>query len=85
MLRPSPRIIRSTWHPSTGTQRGHNPENYGTPRVRINLHAAACRTRTGSLRTETDDEEMHDEASVAAIGRPAHIDSARKSKAVRRA
>ena len=39
----------------------------------------------GSLRTVEDDEEMRDEASVAAIGRRAHIDSARKSKALKKA
>ncbi len=38
----------------------------------------------GSLRTAEDDEEMRDEASVAAIGRRAHIDSARKSKTVKK-
>jgi DNA invertase Pin-like site-specific DNA recombinase len=34
------------------------------------------------LRTAEDDEELRDEASVAAIGRRAHIDSQRKSKSV---
>jgi site-specific DNA recombinase len=34
------------------------------------------------LRTVEDDEELRDEASVAAIGRRAYIDSRRKSKAV---
>jgi DNA invertase Pin-like site-specific DNA recombinase len=34
------------------------------------------------LRTVEDDEELRDEASVAAIGRRAHIDSRRKSKTV---
>lgn len=36
------------------------------------------------LRTVEDDEELRDEASVAAIGRRAHIDSARKSKSVKK-
>jgi site-specific DNA recombinase len=36
------------------------------------------------LRTVEDDEELRDEAAVAAIGRRAHLDSARKSKAVRK-
>jgi hypothetical protein len=36
------------------------------------------------LRTVEDDAEMRDEASVAAVGRRAHIDSARKSKAVKK-
>jgi site-specific DNA recombinase len=36
------------------------------------------------LRTVEDDEELRDEASVAAIGRRAHIDSRRKSKSVRK-
>jgi DNA invertase Pin-like site-specific DNA recombinase len=34
------------------------------------------------LRTVEDDEELRDEASVAAIGRRAHIDSKRKAKSV---
>jgi len=36
------------------------------------------------LRTCEDDEDLRDEASVAAIGRRAHIDSVRKSKSVRK-
>lgn len=36
------------------------------------------------LRTAEDDEELRDEASVAAIGRRAHIDSKRKSKSVKK-
>ena len=36
------------------------------------------------LRTVEDDEELRDGASIAAIGRRAHIDSERKSKAVRK-
>src|SRR4051794_12652885 len=39
---------------------------------RLNVH----------LRTVEDDAELRDEAAVAAIGRRAHIDSRRKSKAV---
>jgi site-specific DNA recombinase len=39
---------------------------------RLNVH----------LRTVEDDEELRDEASVAAVGRRAHIDSRRKSKSV---
>jgi hypothetical protein len=41
---------------------------------RLNVH----------LRTVEDDEELRDEASVAAIGRRAHIDSRRKGTAVAR-
>jgi DNA invertase Pin-like site-specific DNA recombinase len=41
---------------------------------RVNVH----------LRTVEDDEEMRDEASVAAIGRRAYIDSRRKSKSVKK-
>ena len=36
------------------------------------------------LRTVEDDEELRDEAAVAAVGRRAHIDSARKSKSVKK-
>jgi DNA invertase Pin-like site-specific DNA recombinase len=36
------------------------------------------------LRTVEDDEELRDEASVAAVGRRAHIDSKRKSKSVKK-
>jgi hypothetical protein len=42
------------------------------------------RRRNVWLRTVEDDEEMRDEASVAAIGRRAHIDSKRKSKSVKK-
>ena len=44
----------------------------------------AARRLDVSLRTVEDDEELRDEASVAAIGRRAHIDSRRKSKAVKK-
>ena len=42
------------------------------------------RRRNVYLRTVEDDEELRDEASVAAIGRRAHIDSRRKSKSVKK-
>jgi site-specific DNA recombinase len=44
----------------------------------------ANRRRNVHLRTVEDDDEMRDEASVAAVGRRAYIDSRRKSKAVRK-
>lgn len=42
------------------------------------------RRRDVWLRTVEDDEELRDEASVAAIGRRAHIDSQRKSRSVQK-
>jgi site-specific DNA recombinase len=42
------------------------------------------RRRNVHLRTVEDDEEMRDEASVAAVGRRAYIDSKRKSKSVKK-
>lgn len=42
-----------------------------------------CRRKNVWLRSAEDDEELRDEASVAAVGRRAHIDSARKAKSVR--
>lgn len=44
----------------------------------------AMRRRDVHLRTVEDDAELRDEASVAAIGRRAHIDSERKSKSVKK-
>jgi site-specific DNA recombinase len=41
-----------------------------------------CRRLDVHLRTVEDDEELRDEASVAAVGRRAHIDSRRKAKSV---
>jgi len=44
----------------------------------------AMRRQDVHLRSVEDDEELRDEASVAAVGRRAHIDSRRKSKSTRK-